>query len=382
MLLNNKILEEITEGSSLGSFSWDCFSIDSRTIEKSQVFIALVGGKHDGHNFIENLISKDVSGIIINENFYQNNKDLFLNYTKVLIVKNTYDALVCIAKYKRSLFKGKMIGITGSVGKTTLKEMLVFLCQHSYKVAYSVGNFNNHIGLPLCLANISLNATIGIFEMGMSSPKEISFLSHILKPDIAIITEIASAHQEFFSSLEEIANAKAEIFDGMPNSSSVFLNQDSEFFNHLQNLAIKKGINYKNIHSVALDNKLSNIYLEKNNISYNNLEDYGCQVEASVIDEKVIYRLKTIAKHNVLLSLFALGICKVLDISLYDTCKALQNFSLPKGRGHMKQVFIKEKAFLIIDDAYKASPVSMISSIDSLQYIQNNSAWRHARIRR
>jgi UDP-N-acetylmuramoyl-tripeptide--D-alanyl-D-alanine ligase len=248
MLINSKVLAQVISAKVQSDFSVSSFSIDSRTLNQNDCFIALIGEHHNGHNYIAGAINNGANAIIINEDYEKIVKEQFAEFKNYLVVKDTHTALVDIAKYVRSLFKKPIIGITGSVGKTTLKEMIAFVFSQNYKVGMTLGNFNNHIGLPLCVANLQDDCNLGVFEMGMSAKGEINFLGEILNPDIGIITSIGNAHAEFFQQAKDIALAKLEILDNLHQEGAFFINLDDEYvdlFYQKGNVQAIGGVNHK-----------------------------------------------------------------------------------------------------------------------------------------
>jgi UDP-N-acetylmuramoyl-tripeptide--D-alanyl-D-alanine ligase len=372
-MLRSKKIAEITSGACSTDFNIETFSIDSRTVKANEIFIALRGKNNNGHNFIEKLNKSQA--ILVDELFAKEFPNIIQEFTNTIIVNDCYQALIDIAKFQRHTFTGEIIGITGSVGKTTLKSMLVFLLEKmNIPTTYSLGNLNNHYGLPLSLANMNDNAFIGIFEMGMSGFHEIEFLSKILTPTVGVITEIAPAHQEFFASLEEIAQAKSEICSGISSNNTIFLNYNSPYQEILTFQANEHNLK---VNYVSLEHKVDS-FVEHQEIYFNNINDYGTKVIANVDGQSITFNIKSIAIHNVTLSLFALAIishsCKKLNhsINIQEVAEYFNDFNLPQGRGLITQVFLNKKEVLLIDDAYNASPKSMQGGINSLQNINKN----------
>lgn len=347
-----------------GEFNVSTYSIDTRTLQIGDVFVALLG-EHDGHNYLSDAISKGASALIISQDFYNKSPIEFQN---LIIVKDTLVALSDIAKFNGEKFTekgGKLVGITGSVGKTTLKEMLSFVLSQDNITSSTFGNFNNHIGLPLSLAHINEHSSFGVYELGMSSKDEISHLSKILKPQVAVITEIAEAHAEFFvsndgkSSLDLIAEAKTEILDGMKKGSILFLNKDNGYFETIKNKALSKEIN---VFSFSLSNIDSDVYVKSRR-----LKNYSMQVEAYIFGEIIAYNIKSIAQHNAMLSALTFGIAKKLGIDIKAIAENFVNFNIPKGRGEISEILFNDQKIILIDDSYNANPKSMNSAILSLK---------------
>ncbi|MCL2566573.1 MAG: UDP-N-acetylmuramoyl-tripeptide--D-alanyl-D-alanine ligase [Alphaproteobacteria bacterium] len=348
-----------------GDFSFKNYSIDTRTIMQGDCFIA-IKGNNDGHQYLQTAIAKGAAALIIEEEYYKQNT---LSFSSLIIVKDTLIALAKIASYNAKAFKekgGVLIGITGSVGKTTLKEMLAFVLAKSNIVSATFGNYNNHIGLPFSVAHIKDEAQFGVYEMGMSSSGEISYLSHILQPQVGIITEITSAHTEFFKDgLDGVAAAKAEIMDGMDAQSLLFLNYDNSYFSFLKEKAIEHGI--KKIISFSQSNKDADIYVESTKL----LENYQIEVYANIFGEGIVYKINSITQHNAMLATLALGIAKKLHADITKALEKFIDFKIPKGRGEILQIKFNDKNIVLIDDSYNANPKSMNSALLSLQNSQS-----------
>ncbi len=197
---------------------------DTRTLKKGDIYIAIKGENHDGHDFVEQAVEKGAAGLIVERGFPNLG-------TPQLIVSNARKALWRLAAGARSTWTGTVIGITGSVGKTTVKEMVASVLSQKGSVSKTIGNWNNDIGLPLSMLAADRNSDFFVFELGMNHPGEIDPLASLLKPDWALITNIGKAHIQFFQSLESIAEEKAAI---LHHASHAVLDADSEWFDRLK----------------------------------------------------------------------------------------------------------------------------------------------------
>ena len=236
------------------------FSIDTRTLKKNEMFIALKG-KTDGHNYLNKI--KNTSGVIISN-------DYISEKIPVLKVDDTLAALKKIACYNRLNYKGKVIAITGSNGKTTTKELLSHVLSSKEKVFKTYKNNNNEIGLPLNLTKLNNKTKYAVLELGMNHKGEIKELSNICKPDIAIITNIGTAHIGYLGSKKEIYKAKMEIIEGM-KEKKLFVNGYDEYLNKCE-FATKVTFDNKNF-------KISNIKLEKKYISFDLIIDRSYEIK-------------------------------------------------------------------------------------------------------
>ena len=201
-------------------------SIDTRTISKGDLFIAIKGKTFDGHDYIENAILKGASAIISSKRISSIKK------IPMILVRSTRLFLGDLANWWRKKFKVKVIAITGSNGKTTVKEMIVSILGSRYKrnqILYTQGNYNNDIGVPLTLLQMSNTHEYAVIEMGMNNSGEISYLTKMAMPDFAVINNVGSAHIGNFNSKENIADAKIEIVDGLNKNGTLILNKNDEF---------------------------------------------------------------------------------------------------------------------------------------------------------
>lgn len=211
------------------------FSIDSRNIEKGNVFVALKGKYLDGHNFINDALEKGASYVISSQK---------LDNTKVIYCDDTVEFLYEIAKFKRNLIKAKVICITGSVGKTTTKENLFSILNKKYKTFRNYKNFNNDLGLPLSILNTPLDTEYAIYEIGVNQKGEMEKLSKLVKPDLSVITTIGTAHLGNFKSILEIAEEKINIILGMPKNSNLIFEKESAFTELFKSICEKSSINF------------------------------------------------------------------------------------------------------------------------------------------
>lgn len=326
-------------------------SIDSRNIEKGNIFISIKGEVYNGEDFAYEALDKGAALCIVSTNFSLKEEAK----SKTIQVADPYQALLQLGLYKRKKINPKVIGITGSVGKTSTKEMLVYALEDQYEIHYSRGNYNNHIGMPLTMANMPEKTEVLILEMGMSAEGEISFLSKLSEPDIAIITNVEVAHLEFFDSLSHIATAKASIVDGMKENEGVLiLNTDNP------NTSIcKKIAEQHNIYVCSYGKKDADIVLQNMDIDINNEIS---SVEVSVYKKTYNYKLNLVQEHLIFNSLAVIATIRTLGADVLYSLKALMNFKPISGRGKI----YKLKNITLIDDAYNASPAAVSCAIATL----------------
>src|SRR3984957_12778781 len=213
-------------------------SIDSRTIAPGEAYFAIKGAVHDGHDFVDAAL-KAGAGLAVVEKAQQSK---FASGAPLLVVDDVLAALVDLGRASRARFDGQVIAVTGSVGKTSTKEALLHVLAGQGQTHASAASFNNHWGVPLSLARCPAGARFAVFEIGMNHAGEIAPLVKLVRPQVAIITTVEAGHLEFFSGIEAIADAKAEIFAGLEPGGTAVLNRDNSQFARLSRRAKKLGI--------------------------------------------------------------------------------------------------------------------------------------------
>ena len=318
-------------------------SIDSRNINKGDLFIALKGDKVDGHNFIDQAILSGCSALLLSKNIKENIK------IPKIILKEPKIFLGQIAKKWREKFKLDVVGITGSNGKTTTKDLLVNIFSYQKNVHSTLGNYNTDLSLPLTLLQLNNSHAISFLEMGANKVGDISYLCDLSKPNIGVITNISYAHLSTFKSINNIKKAKLELFESIDKNGIVFLNNDDK--NISQNFNILKKITYG-------FNKNSNFNCEKV------INDAG---EISLIINNQI--IKTKFKNPVLCNniLTAVAISLSLGVSWENIKRGVLSFKPPSGRC---VTYIKE-GILIIDDTYNANLSSTLAAIEYLSKLKS-----------
>lgn len=315
------------------------FSIDTRTIKENDLYIGIKGEKYDGNTFYIEALNKGAKACILD-----NEKIITKKEKNIILVKDSIEALQKIAAYKRQKHNIKVVSVTGSVGKTTTKDLIYHVLKNNYKILKTDKNYNGQIGLPLTVLKLK-DEEILLVEMGMNEKGGIDKLSKIVKPDIAVITNIGSSHIGKLGSREEILNAKLEILNHMNKDGILILNND----NDLLNKKIKE-LNYKII-TYGINNKsdymASDIKLEENKTSYK-LNNKLYEVNISGIS----------TVYNSLASIIIGELFKVKDINL-------KNVEITSNRLEIKNI----NDIKIIDDTYNASYESVVNAIDTLNII-------------
>jgi len=347
--LINKIIANKYEKSFLG------VSINSNSIKKKNLFIAIKGKKDDGHNYVKEAVLNGASNCVISKKVKNISKN------KVIKVSNTYNFLKKLALLKRNYANGKIIAVTGSSGKTTVKDLIGNLLKNYGDTYFSPRSFNNAYGVPLSLCNLEQNHQYGVFEIGMSKKGEIDTLSKLVKPNIGIITNIAEAHIENFKNLKHIAKAKGEIIDNISTSGSLILDRDNKFFNYFKSKADKN-----NIKVVSIGNN------KKSDIKIVNVKNFLKYKLITIRSFKNEYKIKTKDQLSQNIA-FAIAVLEILNLDIDKIKNKIKNIKVLEGRGKIYRVKYKNLNFNLIDESYNANPLSMKQSILNLSKIKNNN---------
>ncbi|MDN5248345.1 MAG: UDP-N-acetylmuramoyl-tripeptide--D-alanyl-D-alanine ligase [Wolbachia endosymbiont of Tyrophagus putrescentiae] len=339
-------------GRSIGNWCSKNISTDTRSIKKGDLFIALKGKNFDGHNFVYEAFAKGAVAAIVSENKWQN--------FPTVIVKDTLKALHNMASYyiRNVLCNVKVIAVTGSVGKTTTKDML-YTVLSQYGISHATrGNLNNNIGVPLTILSAPQNCEYLILEMGMSRSSEIRELSEISNPDIAVITNIEHAHTANFSSLFDVAQAKLEVLHGLKSDGILVLNKDNKYLSSYLN---------KNKSSVISFGKHQDATVRLLNLKRN---ESGLNLNIQLNDSKIVnYHLHTHGEHFSYSVLAVVGVAMALKLNLPQN--AFETFQITKGRGNICYTQYNGKHLCLIDDSYNANPASMKAAIKTLGTYSN-----------
>ena len=345
------------------NYSVSGISINSKKLKKNNLFLPLKGKNYDGHKFINEAFKKGAKLSLSSKKEYRK-YNLDKHKKKIILVNDPLTSLHHFAKYSRSTVKGKLLAITGSLGKTSVKEAIHFILKGKNKVQSSTGNFNNLIGMPINLVNFKKKMDINILELGMNKKGEIKKLSNICKPNIGLITKISNAHIGNFNSLKDIVKAKAEIFSGIQKDGVAIINANDPYHSFLKNVALKSGI--KNIINFGYS---KNCEVRLINFKYKNLT--SCKVFLEVLGKKTSFNLKNLGHHWIENSLAIASVLSALDKDVNYYLKKLFNFVAVKGRGKILNIKYKNKKIVFIDDTYNSSPESLKLSINFLNHLGN-----------
>jgi UDP-N-acetylmuramoyl-tripeptide--D-alanyl-D-alanine ligase len=342
-----------TGGRASGDWSATGVSIDSRTLQAGDLFVALQGPNFDGHDFLEAAYEKGAAASLV-----QRAPTGRLAEQPYLIVDDTLGALWRLGAAARARCQAKIVAITGSAGKTSTKEALRHCLSAQAETAANIGSLNNHWGVPLSLARMSPNVAFGVFELGMNNPGEILELTRLVRPHVAVITNVEIAHIGNFKSIMGIADAKAEIFQALEPGGQAVLNREHPLFHHLRAKALEAGV--ETIIGFGAHGEA-----EAQLVSFTS-EAEGSKVEAEVFGRPLSYRLASHGRHAVLNSLAVLAACALLGGDVGEAAEALKTLTPLKGRGARHWVDGYDGRFLLIDDSYNANPASMRAAFDVL----------------
>ena len=327
--------------------------IDSRKAGKDSAFVAIVGENLDGHNFINLAINQGCKTIIKNKN---NNVDIENKAVNVIEVSDTEIALGDIAKFYKNKFKIPFIAVTGSVGKTTTRDMVYSTISAKYNSLKNVGNLNNQFGVPLTLFNLNKEHECAVIEMGMSGFNEIEYLANIVNPQIGIISNIGYSHVEHLGSRDGIFKAKMEIATNFDENSLLIVNGDDDCLKTLKT----KDLVYK-LRTFGFD-KDNDIYCE----SYE-MDEESINFVAVINGKKEEFFIPTVGKHNIYNAMAAILVGLNLNMTIEEIKDGLKNFQCTKNRLDI----IKKDKLTIIDSVYNASIDSMSAALNILGRYEN-----------
>ncbi|HLH92783.1 MAG TPA: UDP-N-acetylmuramoylalanyl-D-glutamyl-2,6-diaminopimelate--D-alanyl-D-alanine ligase [Xanthobacteraceae bacterium] len=336
----------------------DGISIDSRSIAPGEAFFAIKGDAHDGHGFVAAAL-KNGAGVAV---VAQEKRGDMPADARLLVVPDVLAGLRDLAAAARARGEGKIVAVTGSVGKTSTKEALRLALSRDGETHASVASFNNHWGVPLSLARLPKAARYGVFEIGMNHAGEITPLTRLVRPDVAIITTIAPVHLEFFGTLEAIADAKAEIFLGLVPGGVAVLNRDNAQFAHLARRA-------REAHVARIvtfgEHKSADARLLRCALA----PDVST-VEAEILGHRVTYKVGAPGRHLVINSLAVLAATELVGADLALAALALAEQTPAAGRGTRIALGVPGGPALLIDESYNANPTSMRAALALLGQAQ------------
>ncbi len=339
-LWSSKEIAAATGGRVTSGFQVSGLSIDTRSIQKGDLFVALKDVR-DGHDFISAAIEAGAGGVLC---------EAAPDNTPAVIADNSAKALEALGVYARNTRKALRIGVTGSVGKTSVKDALAVMLSafgHTHK---SIKSFNNHFGVPITLATIPADADFAILEMGMNHAGEMSNLSKLAKPQIAIINNVVGAHLAHFVNVEGIADAKAEMIDGMTAGGILILNGDNEYTPRIRMTAGAADLRVLTFGHSETDD----IY-----IAASETRADGGSLTCRIGSAKIEVNLNVPGEHWFMNAAACLAVARAAELDLEKAAAALTDIVPAPGRGDMHALLIDGKSITLIDESYNANPTSM-----------------------
>ena len=321
--------------------------IDTRKIQKDNIYIAIKGERFDGNKFVIDAFKKGASIAIVSEILFDIENEEKVE--TVILVDDTEKALLDLASFYRKKLGLKVVGVTGSCGKTSTKDLIAAFLSEKYKVFKTKGNFNNQIGLPLMILELDSTYDVAVLEMGMSDLGEIDVLAKCARPDIAVITNIGLSHIENLKTQDNILKAKSEIFNYFDESNTLIINGEDKNLLKIKDKCfeiLRIGYNHE------YDVYAFNIILMEDNTTFS-IQDNN---------QEIIFNIPMAGKHNILNSMLAIAVAKKLNLSFEEMKLGIKNLEATS----MRLEVIKKDKITIINDCYNASPDSMKSSIDVL----------------
>ena len=325
-------------------------SIDTRTIGPGDLFFALTGENSDGHKFLADALAKGALGVVVSRKVEAN--------CLAIRVPDTLLALGDLAAYYRSKFRPTVVGVTGSVGKTTTKEMIAAVASANGPVLKNEGNFNNEIGLPLTLLNLAPRHKTAVVELAMRGTGQIAYLAKIAKPSIGVITNIHMSHIELLGSMDAIADAKGELLDFLPSDGAAILNADDAYFEHLSRRASCRLVSFGE--SPHADVRALSSGIDAKGC---------CHFEVVTPSGSFDVHIPVPGEHNIKDALAAIAVGEELGISHESIREALAGFKAPEKRSN---VIPSRQGYVVIDDTYNASPASVASAVKTLSMMEGD----------
>tara|TARA_B100000767_G_scaffold35601_1_gene30174 strand:+ start:3400 stop:6246 length:2847 start_codon:yes stop_codon:yes gene_type:complete len=335
-------------------------SINSKEINKHDIFFAIKGKNKNGNLFVQDAFKRGASIAVVN-----NSKKTY----KQIKVKDTLKFLTKSSSLLRNNISSKIIAITGSCGKTSLKDLVGKTLNKIGKATYSRKSFNNKFGVPLSLFNLRENDEFGVFEIGMDKKGEIDYLSKIIKPDVGVITNISYAHAKNFKNIKQIALAKSEIIENIKDGGCIVLNADDQFYNLHKKIAKKRKLQ---VYSFSINKKNCGVnldFIKKKKLKY--------KVSININKSKKYFYLNSNFENDIKNLLAAISI-----ISIYKDIKKLNsnifyNHKTPNGRGDILKIKIFKKNFNLIDESYNSNPLSLESALKNFDSLKVNNSKKH-----
>jgi UDP-N-acetylmuramoyl-tripeptide--D-alanyl-D-alanine ligase len=338
-----------TGGRATGDWSVTGVSIDSRTVQPGELFIALRGPNHDGHDFVPDALARGAAALVDRPPLRAGGG------APLIVVDDTMAALCALGRAARARSTARIAALTGSVGKTGTKEALRLALSAQAPTHASAASHNNHWGVPLSLARAPRSAVYAVYELGMNAPGEIAALARLVRPHVAMITAIEAAHLGFFPSIEAIAEAKGEIFQGLEPGGIAVLNADSPHYRRLAALAQAAGCG-RVIGFGAAEGAAARLREVR-------LDGQGSDVAMALDGRALAFRIGAPGKHWVSNALGVVACAFALGADPEAAARALAGFTPPAGRGRQHRVLVPGGEITLIDDSYNANPASLCAAL-------------------
>jgi UDP-N-acetylmuramoyl-tripeptide--D-alanyl-D-alanine ligase len=329
-------------------------SIDTRTLQPDDLYFAIRGENHDGHSFVQTAFERGAAAAVVDEA----HADALKGFGPLYVVHDVLAAMERLGQAARKRMTGMVVAVTGSVGKTSTKEAMRGVFGAFGKAHVSAASYNNHWGVPLTLARMPLDTSFGVFEIGMNHAGEIRPLTQMVRPHVALITAIAPVHLENLGNIESIADAKAEIFDGLEAGGVAIIPRDTPQYRRLDNWArqSRAGAFLTFGETEGADARL---------IDFEPAPD-GSVVTADIMGQRLRYRLGAPGRHLASNSLALLLAARAVGIDVVEAARELANVTAPTGRGEQIRLVLDDGDAVLIDESYNANPVSMRAALSLL----------------
>ena len=341
-----------TGGSATPDWRASGVSIDSRTAETGDLFVAIEGPEQDGHAYVGAALAAGAAAALVHRRPPEVAAD-----APLMLVPDTLAGLTALGRHARARSGARVAAITGSAGKTGTKEALRHALAAQGRTSASVASYNNLWGVPLSLARMPRDAAFGVFEVGMNHAGEIAPLARLIRPDVAVVTNVEAAHIAYFPSLEAVADAKAEIFEGLEPGGVCVLNRDNAFFDRLCAAASRRpGIRIVSFGLGDADATAREVSLDAS----------GADIAAEIGGRRIDYRVGLPGRHWVLNSLAVLAAVDALGADPVRAAESLRSLDPLPGRGKPHSAVCGGGSFTLIDESYNANPASMRAAIETL----------------
>jgi UDP-N-acetylmuramoyl-tripeptide--D-alanyl-D-alanine ligase len=339
---------DLTEATgAAASFAATGVSIDSRMVQPGELFVALIGETGDGHAHVADALAKGAAGAVVHRA-----PDCVANPGRLLRVADTLAGLTALGAFARARFSGRVVGVTGSVGKTTTKEMLRAVLAKAGPTHAAVASYNNHWGVPLTLARMPPDAAFAVIEIGMNHAGEILPLALLARPHVALITAITSAHVGNLGSVEAIADEKASILKGLEPGGAAVLPADSPLFANLRAHAVGASVILFGTDAMA-DVRLLESASDAD----------GNDVTVEIGDARVHFRMSAPGRHMASNAAAALAVSAALGLDPLGSAAALAGFAPVGGRGARRRIQVANGEILLLDESYNASPAAVRAAL-------------------